>query len=679
MKPNLSVKLFLLFLVLAVLTACTPSEGVFEVDVQPASDLQQNQAVETTPELVVGPAPLEDAKAIALAILGGSITNVMEYVELITIPCTTLDGLGGPPQCTEGEPEGTEVTVFPLGGAEGSFVRQDDIEESFAFNLTVKNLYAVYNVTPSPQLESYIPPGEIALLFEREVNDFPVPVTALIQDGKLVGLNFAIGVSSEDILKEIPVADILVAPQEVDAWLGLPDSLIPTRPAEDTSAPAQEEVPAPEDVSEPEQDEAPVPTESDTVITSSRTAGSNPGWDLYTVPALGYSFELPETWRVDESHWNESFHGIYVYPPDSDPNLVYLFVATDSRGIEEVETIYRDSSGQVAPYFFAGQNGFQVTYTDYPRIEFLIPYKDTVIVLGTDEHDMPEIQLILESFQISLPAQTDSTPVGQEPAPEEIAFEDLPALVMAASQPETLFTSVSPDGNWQADIIRYDCVLVDPASGSENAYEQLIITHLSDGVKTVSAEQLQYCGGMGSYGFNDLYWSNSSQYYYFDEVRVFSGPDGMACGLLNTGFSRINVETSVREYLPGNGTVFIDNGILVGWTDQQIVLTLLDGDEIRRTPFAIQGYTLQSMQMSPAGARFAYTLSESCDPAQGNTAIVLYNLADNSQTILAESAASGYRYAQWESPTQLMMLDTNGYQWLYNLETGELTGPNMSE
>ena len=40
-----------------------------------------------------------------------------------------------------------------------------------------------------------------------------------------------------EILKGIPVADILVAPQEVDAWLGLPDTLIPTRPPEATSAP----------------------------------------------------------------------------------------------------------------------------------------------------------------------------------------------------------------------------------------------------------------------------------------------------------------------------------------------------------------------------------------------------------------------------------------------------------
>ena len=381
MKTKLSRILFLLILVLAILTACTPSEGVFEADIQPASEVQQIQDAEIVPEIVVGPAPVEDAKAIALAILGGSATNVMEYVELVTGPCTTSDGLGGPPQCAEGEPEGTDVTVFPLGGAEGSFVRQEDLEKYLANNLALKNLFAVYKVTPSPNLESYIPAGETALLFDREVNDFPVPITALIQDGKLVGLNFSVGVSPEDILKGIPVADILVAPQEVDAWLGLPDSLIPTRPVEDISAPGQEETPA--------------PAESEIgITTSSRTAGANPGWDLYTVPALGYSFELPDTWSVDESQLNESFHSIVVNPPDADPNLVYLFVSIDPRGIEVVESLYRDASERVVPHLFAGQNGFQVSYTDSPRIEFLIPLKDAVIILGTDKFEMPEIQQI---------------------------------------------------------------------------------------------------------------------------------------------------------------------------------------------------------------------------------------------------------------------------------------------
>ncbi len=222
MKPKFSLISFLLFLLLAVLTACTPVEGVFDVQFEPATPAEQVQTVETTSEIVVAPAPLEDIKAIALAMLGGSVTNVLEHIQLMTVPCTTGDALGGPPKCAEGEADGTEIIAFPSGGSEGSWVRQEKLEAYLAFNLTLKGLYAVYQVTPSPNPEPYWPEGEYALLFEREMNDFPIPITVLIQDGKVIRLNFGQGNYPEDILQSLPVADILVSPQEVDAWLGLP-------------------------------------------------------------------------------------------------------------------------------------------------------------------------------------------------------------------------------------------------------------------------------------------------------------------------------------------------------------------------------------------------------------------------------------------------------------------------
>jgi hypothetical protein len=537
-------------------------------------------------------------------------------------------------------------------------VRQEELEDFLAFNLTFKRLYAVYKVTPSPNLEPYRPAGEYALLFERELNDFPIPVTALIQNGKLVGLNFSVGESPEDILMGIPVADILIPPQQVESWLGLPESLIPTRPADESAA--IEPTPA---------------AESDTTdLTASEIApGANPGWLKYTIPDLHISFDIPETWTIDDTQISDGV--LNLLPPNAEPGIVYFALAVDSRNIEEAQAIYRETGGQVTPYTIGGKQWFQVVYEDWERIVLLVPTKENVIVLNTDVFESPEIQQLLASFTIESDGEVAPLAGQSEPASEAVAFEDLPDLVMASSQPDTLFTSLSPDENWQAEIVRYECVLVDPANGSENAYEQIIITRLSDGTQTVAAEQLQYCGGLGSYGFNDLYWSSNSLYYYFDEIRVFNEPDGMPCGLLNTGFSRINVESSIREYVPGNGTAVNENSIHVGWTDHEIVLTDLNNGEISRVPFALP-FIIQSVHMSPAGDRFIYTLSETCDPSQGNTVIVLYNLADNTQTILAESANPGYRYGQWENSNQLILLDSEGYQWHYNLETNELTGPN---
>ncbi len=40
-----------------------------------------------------------------------------------TVACTTAQGLGGPPKCEDGMPEGTELQVFPYAACEGSWTR----------------------------------------------------------------------------------------------------------------------------------------------------------------------------------------------------------------------------------------------------------------------------------------------------------------------------------------------------------------------------------------------------------------------------------------------------------------------------------------------------------------------------------------------------------------------------
>ena len=262
-----------------------------------------------------------------------------------------------------------------------------------------------------------------------------------------------------------------------------------------------------------------------------------------------------------------------------------------------------------------------------------------------------------------------------EPTPEGVAFEDLPALVMAAGQPETIFSTVSPDGAWQADIIRYDCVMVDPAAGDENAYEMLVVTRLEDGTETLAAEQLQYCGGLGSYGFNHFFWSPNSRYYYFDGSREYGSPDGMVCGLLNTGFSRFDVETGALEPVPGSGHSYNDTGILAGWDGTDMVVIDINGGETGRYPFPMENATLQSYQLSPSGEHLAYILSAGCAWEPGNTMAVLVKLTDGSQTVIAESSEPGFLTVAWDESNTIVLVDSDGGSWTYNVSTGSLTGP----
>ena len=56
------------------------------------------------------------------------------------------------------------------------------------------------------------------MLFERDMNDMPIPVTLQVKDGRIVRIDYHIGVSPEEILKEIAVEQIVITPQEASVW-----------------------------------------------------------------------------------------------------------------------------------------------------------------------------------------------------------------------------------------------------------------------------------------------------------------------------------------------------------------------------------------------------------------------------------------------------------------------------
>lgn len=204
----MSARKFIVMLVLLVLaSACAPANGtdVFEVGVEPAPSTDVNKAIK------------DELQPILRAMLGGMLDEQIAVIQYTRIACATVEGLGGPPPCPAGVAEGTEIEVFPTLGSEGSYVAPENME-LFLNNSIVKNLYAVYRVTPNPNLEPYIPEGEYAMLFERDMNDIPLPVVLHVVAGKIVRIDFRFGISAADLLKEIPVENVLVTPQEAQAW-----------------------------------------------------------------------------------------------------------------------------------------------------------------------------------------------------------------------------------------------------------------------------------------------------------------------------------------------------------------------------------------------------------------------------------------------------------------------------
>jgi hypothetical protein len=117
-----------------------------------------------------GQAPRETKTSIPLvdSVINVVMSNDMdarqELVRLITIGCTTADGLGGPPKCEAGQVEGAIGEYLPLGGpGEGSYALGSEVGGVLGFETEL--LYAAYVVSEDLPDDPTYPFGKYALIF----------------------------------------------------------------------------------------------------------------------------------------------------------------------------------------------------------------------------------------------------------------------------------------------------------------------------------------------------------------------------------------------------------------------------------------------------------------------------------------------------------------------------------
>lgn len=166
-----SVSLLFLFL---LLSACgTPSP-------QPAASTPTPSASTGLPEL----------DSIVATTLSGDVDELRALLGYTMLRCTLAQGLGGPPRCAAGEPEGTPVEVLPLLGPEGTFIRRADIDEWAG--LQVSDFLAAYEVSPAAFSDQSYPAGEYALVFEGAPQR-PTTITLQIRQGRIVRIDYGMG------------------------------------------------------------------------------------------------------------------------------------------------------------------------------------------------------------------------------------------------------------------------------------------------------------------------------------------------------------------------------------------------------------------------------------------------------------------------------------------------------
>jgi hypothetical protein len=160
----------------------TPEPDVISITPTPYID------IEYPPDTRTG---IPEIDSVIDAIIGSNIDGRVELVRFIQFPCTTVDGLGGPPKCQDEEVDGTVVTAFPVLYSEGVHVRPDQIQNVFDFS--VRGLLAVYVVPEDSYSTDDWPAGESAVVFTSEDGGYPHVITVHITDGEIVRLEFNAG------------------------------------------------------------------------------------------------------------------------------------------------------------------------------------------------------------------------------------------------------------------------------------------------------------------------------------------------------------------------------------------------------------------------------------------------------------------------------------------------------
>lgn len=197
---NSKFNFWLFLILLPVFAGCSVLPGTLEVGLVP-QEVQFSTTIE-----------MEEIKPVIEAFLFGSIMERTELVSYTTTACTKADGLGGPPKCEFGEAEGTLVEVLPILAGEGTYSRPDTVESALDF--TVMDLFAVYRVPEDVLQAENSPAREYGVIFSREMNAVPMPVTVFVEDGRIVGLHHHMATDPQDLINKLPVESIIITPRD---------------------------------------------------------------------------------------------------------------------------------------------------------------------------------------------------------------------------------------------------------------------------------------------------------------------------------------------------------------------------------------------------------------------------------------------------------------------------------
>lgn len=237
----------------------------------------------------------------------------------------------------------------------------------------------------------------------------------------------------------------------------------------------------------------------------------------------------------------------------------------------------------------------------------------------------------------------------------------------AENDPATLWSAESPDGQFRINIVAYECA--PHANGEGMTLEQIELIRTDGSFVGLLDETLFNCGELDTAGFEGLFWSPNSRYFYYSTKGI---SDDLFCYPYDLDLFRVDVSDGSSS-VSNRGPVSPDGTRLVRLGETELTtMDLNTGEEVQSSLVDGTGY-VKNAAWSLDGDQIAYLFTPSeCVPYE-TAVLVLYKMERGEPTLLETIEENMFIHITWETPEDITLWDMQGRGWAYELETKNLT------